>query len=91
MDDADQRPVQAFTQSMWGEYFVRYNDGYDSACMPKSTANDYAKMFGGTVHRHPYFLTPAARRAAWRDFFGSVVWCGIIILVIAVALWKCAP
>ena len=33
-----------------GRYYVVYNDGQRSMCMPKHNAEDYAAIFGGKVH-----------------------------------------
>jgi len=47
-----------------GKYYVKYRPnedlrypGGDSMCMTKNTAKEYAKMFDGTVHRHPAYPT----------------------------------
>lgn len=47
---------QAFIFSP-GKYYVEYNDGNRSVCMPLRNARDYASIFGGTVHRHPDYPT----------------------------------
>ncbi len=91
MSEAVERPQQAFTQSMWGEYFVRYEDGHDSACMPRSTAESYAQMFGGTVHRHPWYDTPEARREARNEVLGQGLGWLIIGAVITLIMWSCSP
>ena len=39
-----------------GGYFVRYNDGLESANMPKHEAKSYANIFGGKVVRDPKYV-----------------------------------
>ena len=42
----------SLTQWGYGRWFVYYPDGKRSATMYYSTANEYAEIFGGTVHHY---------------------------------------
>ena len=59
-------PQQAFIFYP-GKYYVQYTtcashpEPHRSLCMRKGTAKDYAEIFGGTVHRDPYFPTITQR------------------------------
>ena len=60
------KPRQAFSYpGHHGKWIVHYDDGHKSNCMNKSGAKDYAEMFGGTVHRHPYYPTISQRFWKW--------------------------
>lgn len=47
-----------------GWYFVRYPDGQVSYLMSRRTCKEYAKIFGGTAHRHS-MAPKVLRRLVW--------------------------
>lgn len=74
------RPAAFMPSRGHARYFVRYPEGFESMAMPKHIAEDYAKIFGGTVHLDAN-IPPESKPEVSKETLSIVLVAAIVIVI----------